>query len=341
MSKLLKWLMSFALPMNIIGGDGGGGPTNEALSTDSFADMLDAPDDNGQADPSDPQNAPDDQANPDDTDPQTDPDADPAPDPDADPDGQPETDPAADVIELEIDGEKVALTKDEVKNGYLRQQDYTQKTQALAREKQEQAQFVQQQMESVTQFSREIGQLHQIDTALAQYQAVDWQALRAEDPQSYSIHLAEFNDLRARRSDAVNQIGQKQQQLTAKQAETFATQTREAAEHMAKVVPGFGKEHLDQMKEFGLKHGFTAEELGKIADKRMLEVLYKASAFDKTQAETKKAVKKVAQLPTRAAKAAPAAKPAKDQHIEKVSRRLSQTGSVKDFAALLDMTSKG
>lgn len=310
----------------------------DALNTDSFADMLSGPDENEQP-ATDSQSAEAEQENSENA---AQDDAQDESQDEADGEGeaqdeQPEKDSANDVIELEIDGEKVALTKDEVKNGYLRQQDYTQKTQALAKERQDQAEFVKSQMESVTQMSRELGQLHQIDATLQQYQNVDWQRLRAEDPLSYSTHLAEFNDLRARRGDVVQQIGQKQQQLTAKQAELFATQTKEAADHMAKVVPGFGESHLKQMKDFGLKHGFTADELGKIADKRMLEVLYKASAYDKAQAETKQAVKKVAQLPTRAAKAAPATTPAKDQRIDKLTRRISAGGaSAKDFAALLN-----
>jgi hypothetical protein len=310
--------------------------TNEALTTDSFASMLGGEGDNEQPE-TDSQSADDDQENSEDT-AQDEPEAesqDDAEGEDEAQDEQPEADSSKDVIELEIDGEKVALTKDEVKAGYLRQQDYTQKAQNLAREKQDQAEFVKAQMESVTQMSRELGQLHQIDATLQQYQNVDWQRLRAEDPLSYSTHLAEFNDLRARRGDVVNQIGQKQQQLTAKQQETFATQTKEAAAHMATVVPGFGEQHLKQMKDFGLKLGFNAQELAAIADKRVMEALYKASAYDKAQAETKQAVKKVSALPTKAAKPAPAAKPAAEQRTEKLKHRLAQTGSVKDFAALL------
>lgn len=311
--------------------------TNEALSTDNFADMLAGPDDNGQTD-TDPQSEQDDQETSDDT-AQDEPEAEPQEDAEGEEaqDGQPETDPAPDVIELDIDGEKVALTKDEIKNGYLRQQDYTQKTQALAREKQEQADFVKSQMETVTQYAKEFAQLNQIDSTLAQYQNVDWQALRAEDPLSYSTHLAEFNDLRARRADVVQGISAKQQTLTAKQQEVFATQTKEAAAHMATVVPGFGEQHLKQMKDFGLKLGFNAQELAAISDKRVMEALYKASAYEQSQAQAKQAVKKVSALPTRAAKPSPAVKPAKDQRVEKLSRKISAGGAkASDFAALLN-----
>lgn len=309
--------------------------TTEALTPDSFASMLGGEGDNEQPE-TDSQSAEAEQENSENT-AQDEQDAESQDEAEGEEaqDEQPEKDSAPSVIELEIDGEKLALTKEEIEAGYKRQKHYTQSMQNLAREKQDQAEFVKAQMESVTQFSREIGQLHQIDATLQQYQNVDWQALRAEDPLSYSTHLAEFNDLRARRGDVVNQIGQKQQQLTAKQQETFATQTKEAAAHMATVVPGFGEQHLKQMKEFGTKLGFSAQELSAISDKRVMEALYKASAYEKAQAETKQAVKKVSALPTKAAKPAPAAKPALEQRTEKLKNRLAQTGSVKDFGALL------
>lgn len=311
--------------------------TTDALTPDSFAAMLGGEGDNEQTE-QDSQNADDAQENSDDTAQADEPEAESQDEAEGEEDAQdeqPEKDSSADVIELEIDGEKVALTKDEVKNGYLRQQDYTQKTQALAREKAEQADFVKSQMETVTQFAKEMAQLNQIDSTLAEYQNVDWQTLRAQDPLSYSTHLAEFNDLRARRGDIERGIVQKQQTISTKQQEVFATQTKEAAEHMAKVVPGFGDTHLKQMKDFGLKLGFTAQELGAISDKRVMEALYKASAYDQVQAETKKAVKTVAALPTKAAKPAAAAKPVAEARIDKLKNRVAQTGSVKDFGALL------
>lgn len=313
---------------------------DQNLNTDNFAEMLGGEDENGQPE-TDPQSVDADQDPSEATDPpEGEPEADPDGEPEADPEGQLETDPAEAFLELEINGEKVQVSKEEAKNGYLRQQDYTQKAQNLARERQEWGQHVQRQVAEVQQFSQEIGQLNSIDAALKQYQAVDWQALREADPVSYSAHLAEFNDLRARRGDVVAGIQQKQQELTAAQRQAFVQQSQEAAAHMAKVIPGFGKEHIAEMRAYGQQMGFTEAELANVADKRSLEVLWKAAQYDKQQQTTKQAIKKVAALPTKAAKAAPASKPADQVNIDKQTRRLAQTGHVKDFAALLGMTSR-
>jgi hypothetical protein len=316
---------------------------DQTLDTGSFAEMLSGGGDNEQPDEPDSQNADEAQEAAEDTaqeggdEGEQDGADEAADDEQAE---QPEKDSAEAFLELEINGEKVALTKDEAKNGYLRQQDYTQKAQRLAQERQEWGQHVARQAAEVQQFSQEIGQLTNIDAALAEYQAVDWQALRETDPVSYAAHMADFNEMRVRRGDVVAAIGQKQQTLTAAQRQAFVQQSQEAQAHMATIVPGFGKEHIAEMKALGQKAGFTDAELANVADKRMLEVLWKAAQFDKQQSTTQQAIKKVSALPTKAAKAAPAAKPAAQLHIEKQTRRLDQTGSVKDFAALLGMTKR-
>ncbi len=249
------------------------------------------------------------------------------------PNDQPEKESAEAFLELEINGEKVKVSKDEAKAGYLRQADYTTKTQSLAVERQNVQAHLVQQFQQVQQMSNEIGQLTNIDAQLGQYQKVDWQALRETDPLSYSTHLAEYNDLRSRRGEVVQGIGQMQQQQ-------FAQQTQEAQAHLQKVIPGFGKEHLSQMKEFGIKHGFQPAELANVSDKRMLEVLYKASQYDAMQAKTQQAVKAVAALPTKASKAAPASPPAAQLNIDKQVKRVQSSGSVRDFAALLGMSQR-
>jgi hypothetical protein len=216
MSKLLKLLLAFALPMYVTESGGGGGQAQEPLNQDSFAEMLNGPLETEQPAEQESQNEDPDQL-PDNDGAQSDDPDQPAPDGDPDPDPaqdeQPKPDSPQIAFEIEINGEKIEVSKDEAKNGYLRQQDYTQKAQNLARERQEMQTHIQQQFAQVQQFSNEIGQLTGLDAEIARYKSVDWQALRAEDPLSYSTHLAEFNDLRTRRGEMAQAVGQKQQAL--------------------------------------------------------------------------------------------------------------------------------
>lgn len=318
----------------------------EALTTDSFASMLGGEGDNEQTEQSDSQSDEPEQENSEEAAPEgTDEGEQEGADEEADEEQaeQPEKDSDEPFLELEINGEKVKLSKDEAKNGYLRQQDYTQKAQRLATERQDWNNHVARQAQEVTQFAQEIGTLTNLDATLGEYAKVDWAALRTSDPMTYSVHMTDYNAMKAQRAELVAGIGQKQQQLKSAAAEaqkqTMAQQTQEAAAHMATIVPGFGKEHIATIREFGQKAGFTDAELANVADKRMIEVLWKASQFDKSQASTKQAIKAVSALPTKANKPAASTKPAAQLNIEKQVKRVQQTGSVKDFAAMLAMTS--
>lgn len=314
----------------------------QALTTHSFASMLGGDGDNEQTEQSDSQSDEAEQENSEETAQEgTDEGEQEGADEGTDEEQaeQPEKDSAEAFLELEINGEKVTVSKDEAKNGYLRQQDYTQKAQKLAVERQEWNQHVARQAAEVTQYSQELGALTNLDATLQEYANVDWAALRESDPIQYSVHQADFAAMKAQRADMVAAIGQKQQSLQAAQRETFQRMTQEAQAHMATVVPGFGKEHLATIREFAQKSGFSDDELAQVADKRTLEVLWKASQYEKQQNTTQKAIKAVSALPTKANKPAPASKPAAQLNAEKQVKRVQQTGNVKDFAALLAMTS--
>lgn len=240
------------------------------------------------------------------------------------------------ILEWESNGEKIRVSQDELKNGYMRQQDYTQKTQNLARESQTLQQRVQQEFQAVQQLATEYGQLTQIDAQLDQFKQVDWNTLKQQDPLAYNTYLAEMNNLKGIRGDVVQQIEGKRQYLTQQQVHAFQQATAEAQEHLKKVIPNFGADSLKTMKTYGEKLGFTTQELAGVADKRMLQVLYEASQWRALQEKKPALQNKVKTLPTRATKPAGNALPQKQVQIEKQTRRLAQTGKVNDFAALLN-----
>lgn len=249
---------------------------------------------------------------------------------------QPEAESSEVFLEWESNGEKIRVSQEELKSGYLRQQDYTQKTQNLARESQALQQRVQQEFQAVQSMAAEYGQLTTIDQQLQQFQQVNWGALKESDPLSYATALADMNNLRATRDDVARQIEGKRQYMTQLQVQTFQQQTAEAAEHLKKVVPNFGRETIESLKKYGQAKGFSAEELSGVADKRMLEVLWEASQWRALQEKKPAIQNKVKALPTKATKAAAPAAP--QSQIDNHLKRLSKTGKVDDFAALLKST---
>src|SRR6478672_3812202 len=178
---------------------------------------------------------------------------------------QPETD-SAPLVELELDGEKVQLTVDEVKKGYLRQQDYTQKAQTLARERQEIQTRIQQDFQSMQAMAGEIGQLTSIDGRIAQYDQATLQQLRESDPPAYAFHLAELNNLRAMRGDLVAKLQGKHQHMQQQQAQQRAEKAGEALEYLKTVIPNFSQDTVKSLEQRLLKNGYTLDELAQKTD---------------------------------------------------------------------------
>lgn len=245
-------------------------------------------------------------------------------------------------LEWESNGEKIRVSQEELKEGYMRQQDYTQKTQNLARDsqalQQQLQQRVQQEFQTLQQMAADYGQLTNIDAQLQQYQKIDWNALRQQDPNAYGTYLAEMNNLRAIRGDVAQGIEGKRQLLQQQQAQAFQQQSAEAEQHLKKVIPNFGPDTLKQMKQYGEKAGFTAQELANVADKRMLQVLWEASQWRDLQDRKPAMQNKVKALPTKATKPGGQQQPAKQIQIDKQLKRLSQTRDPRDFASLLNLT---
>lgn len=254
-------------------------------------------------------------------------------------DGQPQgpTDDA--VVKWETAaGETFEVPVSELKNGYMRDADYRQKTQAVAEERKAAMQQLQQQAAHIEALAPELGALNGLQQQLQQYQNLDWNAIRAADPQQHSALLADYLLLKDRVGEAQQRIAARREQINAAQLQSFQQATKEAAEHLKRVIPNFGDATIRQMQEFGKKSGFTDAELANVADKRMLETLWKASQWDALQAKKPAVENKVKALPPKKAPATSAPpRNAKQEQITKAlqSRRAMSTD---DFAALLKAT---
>lgn len=259
-----------------------------------------------------------------------------------DKDGQPPAGPADDaVVKWETaQGEEFAVPVAELKNGYMRDADYRQKTQALADERKAVVTQVQQQYQELEAYSEELGQVTSLQAQIKQYQALDWQAIRAADPQQHSALFADYMLLKDKASDAAQALNAKREKLTQGQQQAFRQASQEAAEALKRAIPNFGAETLKAMREYGVKEGFTAEELAQVADKRLLLMLHKAAQWDALQGKKPEVHNKVRALPPKG-KPAPsgAARPSKQEQVVKAinSRRNFSTD---DFATLLAATRK-
>lgn len=209
-------------------------------------------------------------------------------------------------VEVELNGETYQVPK-ELSEGYLRQQDYTRKTQELAAERQtiqEQRQAVeaerqafQNQVLAQQQTFQIHAQISGIDAQIAQYQNLDWQQLIENDPVEYMKLERGLNTLKEKRNTLVQDAIQQQQHLSIQQQQEFQQKAELGRQELLKRIPNFSKETATALREYGVKQGYTEQELSTLIDPRVVETLYKAYQYDQLQASKPETLKKVSNAP--------------------------------------------
>ena len=149
---------------------------------------------------------------------------------------------------------------------------------------------------------------------LSQYQSIDWNKLRAEDPAQWAVLNTEFNNRAA-------QIDAHLAQVQAKEAEA-AEIARKAQldlipkerERMLDAHPEWRDEKAfsaarSAMSTYAKSRGFTEAEIGSIFDHRYMSVLHDAAQYAALQAQSPAKLKQVRAAPV---SASPGARMAKD-----------------------------
>lgn len=250
-------------------------------------------------------------------------------------DEQPEAEEVADdLVEAEYEGKAYKVPK-ELKDALLRQADYTKKTQEVAETRkhiEEKAQFLEQQEQLLqTNFQKAV-ELREVQTRLAQYEQIDWQALVDQDPvQATKLNLA-YQQLQreaAQKQQEFQQVAQHRQQLSAQQRQQMLA---EAQKDLAARIPNFGAETAAKIKDAGKAYGISDAELEQVIDPRYVHILHDAAQWRALQAQKPKAMQKVAEAPK---VVKPQAQQPKPRTNQAAAQRLAKSGRVEDLAALL------
>lgn len=210
-----------------------------------------------------------------------------------------------------IDGQEQEITIGEALNGYMRQSDYTRKTQEAAREL-TQAQAMKTQVEQ--ELAQRANQLGALTQALYQ-ELVGDQAKLAEliesNPQEYLRQQARM----AQKAQLLSQAQQQQQALQAQanneQAARHADLLQKSEQMLVNALPDWKDPAKRQSMQKDIREylegvGYTAQEIDGLADHRAVLVAHKAALWDKSQAL---ASKKAVQQPPAAIRPGSAGKP--------------------------------
>lgn len=206
-------------------------------------------------------------------------------------------------VKVKIDGIEQEIPLSELKNGYSRQSDYTQKTQELAQQRQElinQQQQYNQYLQSIPMlsmvaeqnvqsayqklYSPEMIQLAQTDPAEYVAQKAQIEAIIVENQQAHSQMIQQYNDQQ-------NQ----QQQIQSQALQEILNRSNDL---LAKEVPGWSDGTVKkELYDYALKNEFSQNEVENLYDARMVRVLNKARLYDQLITEQPLAKKKVEKAP--------------------------------------------
>lgn len=238
--------------------------------------------------------------------------------------------------ELEIDGKKELkkLSLREYQQGYLRQQDYTRKTQEVARQRAEvQEKERQAKVEATKEYAQKLDviQAALVKVAAPELGSVDWNKLANEDPSEYvrlSNRATQLNQvlsaIETEKSAAAKRAEEEEQK---KHTETW----QRSLEVLQRDIPDWGTPLVEKLVTTG-KNVYGVDP-AQWRDAGMIKMLHDAMKFREGQTKAPVTAKKIALAPK---VLKPGAKPMKQSPTSQALAQLKKTGSSDDALPIFE-----
>ena len=228
---------------------------------------------------------------------------------------------------IEIDGEPVSV--EEIKLGYMRQSDYTKKTQAVA----EQRKAADQQ--TATYESTLSALLTAAGADLSRFQGVDWEQAAVQNPDQYKQAKAMYEQTKQTHDFIRAQAEEHHKRSEAQQQAEAEENAKESLTVLKSTIPNWNNKLYYSIGDYAAKSlGVTSEEFNEVHDHRMITALYKAMQFDQAKTDTQKKLKATPKKTLSGKKAEPKDL-GKKENERKARDRLKKSGSMGDAALAL------
>ena len=187
-------------------------------------------------------------------------------------------------VELERDGKLYKVPVD-LKDDFLRQSDYTRKTQEIAAERKALAEAKERVQQAGEAEVTARAQVIAIEAAMQQYQNVDWDALEAQDPVSAQRHFRQFMQLQAAHGEAQNAYKSAVESRTLETQQEAAKRIEQGLTELQRDIPNWGPELANQLVDFGERFGFSREYMQSVDDPKLVKLMHMAFLASKTTAK--------------------------------------------------------
>lgn len=251
------------------------------------------------------------------------------------------------LYKLTVNGQEVEVTLDELRKGYSRQQDYTQKTEKLSQDRRSVDQlkndFTRQSEEAKIKRDQYEKQLQVLSEQLkASEQEVNLDNLYENDPAEYVRAKAEQD----RRKEVIELANKEQEKIQAEKQEeynrTYSNYLEQQRELLVKKLPIYadkdkGPEFVKNLTNFAKEIGYTDQEISQLVDHRAVMMLANAYRYDKLKKAnlSNKKVTKVSKVVSSSGY-----KVQDDSDVVRIMNSkkatLKKTGKVKDAVSILE-----
>lgn len=245
---------------------------------------------------------------------------------------------------FEVDGQE--LSADELRKGYLRQSDYTKKTQSLSEQRKEMEGLTQQYNSQLQQIQAERQQYIQHLQALSENQDIkkfdiDWERLRLEDPLEYVTKRQEFQEAKEKAEEVKTKAKQAMARSAAEKEQQWAKVVEDEKSKLIAALPEWGetdsqRQLATELRSYAQTQGYSEPEIDSLVDHRSFLVLRKAMLYDQMQNANPKA-KKLKGKPKviRAGKGASRTQAQRDA-LKTKRNQLKNSGHVRDAAKVFE-----
>jgi hypothetical protein len=240
------------------------------------------------------------------------------------------------VFEVVIGEEVYEVNEEELKAGYLRNEEYVSRLAALQQEHEERLYEIETKESELADALQDV--IAQAASELGQFGNVNWAQLKETDPERYReaklayMEAQERAQAQASKRKAIVDAHAKLQDMRRQKA------LQGQMEIAKKLLPDFEKPEFHQaLVKYGKDIGLTEDEVRGIADARHLVLLDKARRYDELQVKKRELTnKKVSKdLPPVVKPGAPkAAGQERTSRVKQARAQLGKSGSIKDAASL-------
>lgn len=191
--------------------------------------------------------------------------------------------------EVEYEGKTYKVPK-ELKEGFLRQADYTQKTQQLA-EQRKAVEATLERLGTVSEIERAAqSQIAAVEAKIALYDGIDWETWAQQDPMAVNNARWELNELRNEYNAAAQNLTAAQQHLQSVAQQETAKRLEEGEKVLRERIPGWGQDKLHSILDESQKaYPFSRDDIVEAVRDNPLVLLVLNDALEIRKQATKAA----------------------------------------------------